>query len=138
MRHGRKIAGPNDECWNCHEKGHYSQDCPDDQKERCTANAIMDSESDRCFAAHEAGDQRIKDVKEKNDWFTGAADNHDSLWKQYYSALEYDTNSKLRAQVNSGAEVKAAATVMNIGQPNENSPKMELFNSGATRHISPY
>ena len=128
-------------CWNCGSREHFKAACP--QPDRTTppsagaprtaqgsahAAADDDSDSDGIFAVDElstigSGDS-LPDLlyplsDDDDDWFSEVGDDITS-----FNDPDWDLDSGIAAQVDEGHQ--------------RDSPVVELYDSGSTRHISPY
>jgi gag-polypeptide of LTR copia-type/GAG-pre-integrase domain len=164
---GRRSATDKDKCWNCKKKGNFSRDCPDSpDKSKASGSAHVaaesDSDADGVFlfdaisiagsrdgpndvpemqsvsgdsasndAQGEASDRAdwFTDSDKGTDWFSDVADDHEGArdCAQDYDGTGFDS-------------AMGSEPVMSVDsqKSTSNTPKVKLYDSGATRHISPY
>ena len=138
---------PRGVCWNCGEKGHYKDKCPkpakdapDSKKEKAptqsgSANAVVesDSESEGAFAM----DFETDEEDEEGGWFTEAEDDEIEL---RFSDIK--TEGDLIHGDPTSCEVECPDDALIANEPlmdtKEFFTKVEVYDSGCTKHISPY
>jgi gag-polypeptide of LTR copia-type len=152
---------PKGTCWNCSDKGHFKNKCPkptkvvdkkhNSQKTSGSANvaAESDDEEEAAFFADfdedelpplllnyetDTDDEDYGDCE--GDWFSDAENQVDELSGTDESdthSLASDSSNVLAADLED-----AHAVSVNVNSPVANSPHVEVYDSGCTRHITPY
>ena len=137
---------PRGVCWNCGEKGHYKDKCPKpakvtkdpkkeaEPKKSDSANVVeSDSESEAAFmmsSDSESVKSEADDLDfEEGDWFSEVEE--DEL--ESNDSDDSDINS---LENSSSSDIFEAMELANPGH--HTYTRAELYDSGCTKHISPY
>jgi Pol polyprotein, beta-barrel domain/gag-polypeptide of LTR copia-type len=161
---GKKInRKPRGTCWNCGDKGHYKNKCPkpvkqtgdkkhDSQKGGGSANVAIESddEDEAAFFADLDDDDELpillsnyksdSDAEEHTDgWFSEMDDDAECIESQdnvdrsecVYPVNIYDDQAVAEAENANAVHIKDSTEA-------ENQTHIEVYDSGCTRHITPY
>jgi hypothetical protein len=154
----RPERKPKGTCWNCGDKGHYKNKCPkpdktqgdkkrDSPKGAGSANAAVESDDEEgaaFFADYDSDDELPQllsncesdsDDDCANDWFSEVSDDseNDRETEELPIADESDTCSLVSVD-----QEDAHAVCAEVNSAAENLPQTEVYDSGCTRHITPY
>ena len=123
-------------CWNCGSREHFKAKCPEPDKSTGTTSTVqgsahavadIDSEDDGVFAIDESSELEstipdllypLSESDDDGDWFSEVGDDAALLDDPVWAPVE------VAAEVNDGHQSRG--------------PIIELYDSGSTRHISPY
>jgi hypothetical protein len=156
---------PKGTCWNCGDKGHYRNKCPkpahahsnkktDSQKSGGSANAAVESDDEveaAFFAELDEEDEmpallsnyETDTDEEENgtDWFSEMGDDTasviDDLSQSDVDGSEPDSHVSIGDENPNESEDAHAVQDLDNTKP-ENTTHIEVYDSGCTRHITPY
>jgi hypothetical protein len=165
---GKKEHKPRGVCWNCGEKGHFKDKCPKPAKDTKhhspkkggSANAAVEDDSEDEAAFFVEGDeddlpelQTVSDSDSEGsdsepdgdsegDWFSEIGDGDEgSGWKteELFEADSSECGSLVSVDSNSEAsDLDETAVNVDAGSVTDHIPCVEVYDSGCTRHITPY
>jgi hypothetical protein len=116
---GFKRSRKDVECWNCGNKGHFSNKCPEPKKEK---KGKSSENSANAVATEEEGAWAAEEVEE-HDWFCMDDD-------------EVEIEGEMREEVEELGDTSGIVLVaLDSAKP---GGVAELYDSGCTNHISPY
>ena len=150
-------------CWNCGDKGHYKNKCPKPKKDdssrkgstTAAVNAVIESDSDgegAFFMEDDDDDDNMPDLEILSDseddpesdnegsvWFTDVDEETGSSWdSEELSGVDWsETSSFVNVDLDSDA-VESDEYVAQIGATNIDAPRAEIYDSGCSKHLTPY
>ena len=143
---GKKDRKPRGVCWNCGDKGHYKDKCTkpakdtknDSPKKSGSANAAVEenSEDESAFFV-ECGDYR-----DGADWFTEVdeSDMGSVQVTEELSEAEVDERDSSFSVDSDSEELNLEEKAVNVDDYAiiNHEPHIEIYDSGCTKHITPY
>jgi Zinc knuckle len=158
---------PRSVCWNCGEKGHFKDKCPkplkdaknNSPKKGSSAHTAVESDSEDGAAVFAECQWESEDVAtisvpdsdvdyiyeldggSDGDWFSEVSDNEGSGWEseELFEADGSECGSLVSVDLNSVAsDLEEAAANIIAGSVTDHAPHVEVYDSGCTRHITPY
>jgi hypothetical protein len=152
---------PHEVCWNCGDKGHFKDKCPklvkdkkdDSPKRGSSVNAAIESDSEgkgAFFAELWDSDSELQtahnlDLELKGDsngdWFSEVGNDSDNSWdtEELFGTDGSECGSLVSVDPNSVAiNLDDAAAHVEPDSKAGSSPRVEVYDSGCMRHITPY
>ncbi|KIM81699.1 hypothetical protein PILCRDRAFT_8388 [Piloderma croceum F 1598] len=148
-------------CWNCGETGHIHPKCPKPRKDKKSNDAdsahVTQESDDDAFSVSDddsmpdlksvsnssdfssvCSHEDVEDSDDGDDWFSVVDEDLDSPWgdgweTEELSGIEDEDNSFFNVDLDSDS-----AAYVGTDDSHVTVPRTELYDSGTTRHLSPY
>ena len=154
---GKGKRPPKGACWNCKETGHYRDKCPHPKR---TPESSLSSSAKKDEAGGTSGSANVVDYdsdsvgafavgcetdSEVEDYFdSDSASGGEGGWnweEDWFTEEESDDEGRTLgsvAVVDEDEDSDDSPNVCTVGASIDHVPHIDLFDSGSTRHISPY
>jgi transposase InsO family protein len=129
---GGKKKRRKGDCHNCGKAGHWARDCRSPKKEKPAEDTAKAGKTDK------AQKSETKPVGSANAVATQDEAVEDECWAVEFSSGASDPGDDLIDESDWLCKVEETATAVITPVSDDRGERIELYDSGATRHISPY